>query len=350
MKPHRPRVLWLAGTRGEVLRLAPYSLHLMNQDPPGERLHWFAMTGEQGMAAYQALDECRMRPHAEVELRHPAEDPAARLQGLLGEIESLARRFRATHLVFTGVGPTAAAGALVCHGRNINGVWIPPLDNAALIPRLRWERGLEGVIRSLGESIEILDPPPIRMGATIKESGEQPRGGSPGSPLAILAVARPAWGSGNLPERLARAAAHWADSMPEFDWLFLRSLDARFEGPFQAMRDRPANLLSAPPVPYAVVAPWMREAGVIMTDSWAIASEALALGTPVACLGEDAAEASGHAEDRLLSITAADIGENRLGAFLKSALGRSPTQDFPALLWAFDEDVTEKLKAALAGG
>jgi hypothetical protein len=324
----------------------------MNEDPPGERLHTFAVTGEQGMATYQALDECRMRPHAEVDLRHPAEDPSARLQGLLGEVESLARRFRSTHLVFTGVGPTAAAAALVCHGRQTRGVWIPPLDEARLIPCLRWERGLESLIRSLSECVDIIQPPPISIDDETEAfpfgAGEQPAGRRAGAPLALLAVARPAWGSTSLPERLARGAAHWATASPDVDWLFLRSLDARFEGPFQALRARPSNLLSAPPVPYAVYSPWLREARVIVTDSWAIASEGLAMGTPLVCLGEDAPRPV-EAGDHRLSITPEAIEGNELDAFLKGALNRLSSTTSRPRMWAFDVRVAEELKAALGG-
>lgn len=352
MSVERPRVLWVAGTRGEALRLAPYALKFIGRDEPARRIHWFVTTGEQAMGLYQALDDCGMRPHAEAELRHPAEDPAARLQGLIGEIETQARRHRTTHLVFTGAGATAAAASLVCLGREARGVWIPPFDPAGLIDRFRWERGLESIVRSLWECVRILDAPKIESrdepAAKPSEAPEQPKGRRPEAPLALVAITRPAWGAGDLPERAVRAMRAWAAGAPDADWLFLRSLDARFEGPIKAMKDRPANFLTAPPVPYAVYEPWLNEARVILTDSWAIAAEGLARGIPVAALGEERGEA---AEDKplLYPVAADEIEGEDVKRFLVDALERKPDRRAAAPLWGFSPHLDEELVEALGG-
>lgn len=351
MTQERSRVLWLAGTRGEVLRLAPCALKFLAVDEPSRRIHWFAVTGEQGMGVYQALDDCGMRPHAESELRHPAEDPAARLKGLIGEIEGLARRYRATHLVFSGAGATAAAAALVCHGREARGVWIPPFDPAGLTARFRWERGLESIIRSLWECVQILDAPGGEGAGTAVTSsteGERLPGRRPEAPLALVAVTRPSWGSGDLPERVVRAMQDWARSSPEADWLFLRSLDARFEGPLRSIREKPANFLTAPPVPYAVYASWLNQAGVILTDSWAIAAEGLAREIPVVALGE-AGNATEEKDGVLLSIGSGVLEGDAVRQFMEGALKQPAKSRASAPLWAFSPHLVEELTEALGG-
>lgn len=351
MSVERSRVVWLAGTRGDVLRLAPYTLKFLAEDPPSRRLHWFAVTGEQGMGVYQALDDCGMRPHAEAELRHPAEDPAGRLQGLIGEVETLARRFRATHLVCTGAGATAAAAALVSHGREAKGVWIPPYDPAGLVSRFRWERGLESLIRSQWECVRILDAP--GAGETIPapeeiEEKDLPHGRRLEAPLGIVAITRPTWGSGDLPERAVRAIARWAQASPQADWLFLRSLDARFEGPMKALDERPPNFLSAPPAPYAVYASWLSDARVVLTDSWAIAAEALARRIAVVALGESGG-GSDEQDGALLSIGADTLEGDGVWRFMEGAMKKSEERGAIAPLWSFNSHVMRELTDALGG-
>ena len=79
MKSARPRVVWLAGTRSEALRLGPLYRSLFTRSRAAGPLHGFALTGEQGMAATQAVEEFGIHPNEVFELRHPAEDPAIRL-------------------------------------------------------------------------------------------------------------------------------------------------------------------------------------------------------------------------------------------------------------------------------
>lgn len=353
MKPDRPRVLWLAGTRSDVLRLGPYALHFQSVDAPRERVNWFALTGEQGMAACQAIDDCGLRPDAEVELRHPAEDPTVRLQGLMEDVETLARRYRATHVVFSGCGPTAAAAALVCHGRELHGVWLKPHDPAGLIARLRWERGLSALIGSLGECVQPLETAAagaIGSAPSGDEAGEEPMGRRRGHPLAIVAVTRPAWGLTDLPERLVASLAEWARSAPELDLLFMRSLDARFEGPLKSMGDLPPNLLTAPPVPYRVYSSWLGQAGRVVTDSWAIAAEAMGRGIRVIAMGESprmGGEPPHPAPGAVVDVMAGDIG-NGFWRALPGTIELPRQASPPTGFWSFDAGLRDRLSNALA--
>lgn len=344
----RPRVLWVAGTRSDVLRLGPYALHFQSVDEPRERIHWFAVTGEQGMAAYQALDDCGLRPDAEAELRHPAEDPAVRLQGLIGEVETLARRYRATHVVFAGCGPTAAASALVCHGRGLRGVWLKPHDPAGLIGRLRWERGLKNVVESLGETVGALETRPGEGSggeAALSGTSEEPAGRRADRPLAMVAITRPAWGASDLPERVVTGLAAAARSRPDVDWLMLRSLDARFEGPLHSLAARPANLLTAPPVPYATYAAWLAQSALMITDSWAIAAECRANRVEVVALGETGGH--GAAPSGVVELAADDVdGEAPLGGEPSIGSGSTPGR-IGTSLWAFNAHLRNSIGAAL---
>lgn len=346
----RPRVLWLAGTRTEVLQLAPNLQALQQGERLRDALTWFAVTGEQGVAVYQALDDCGVRPDEEAELRHPAEDPAARLRGLIDEIETLARRHRATHLVFAGCGPTAAAAALVCHGRGLRGVWLRPNDAVGLISRLRWERGLEAVILSLSECVEVIHNavPSARLRGLvgISGTGELPPGRREGALLVMLGITRPAWGSSDVPERIVAAVARWARRAPEIDWLFLRSLDARFEGPIGSLTERPSNFLTAPPVPHGVYADWLWGAQTIVTDSWAMAAEAAVAGVQVVALGESEDPSVGRATQPW-AIVPSDFDGDELGEFLiRSLRGRGGGMD-GAGLWGATSATVQALEAAL---
>lgn len=349
MSGERPRVLWLAGTRNEVMHLAPY-FRAFAGDHDGEgRIDWFAVTGEQGIALYQAMDEFDVRADEEAELRHPAEDPAARLQGLLGSIETVARRRRATHLVFSGTGPTAAAAALVCHGRSSRGIWMKPADPVGLIPRLHWERGLAYVIGALGDSVNVVNPgfPPVidsGQPAVQDDDADLPKGRRPEAPLVILAVTRAAWGSDDAPERIVAAAARFARESPEVDWLFLRSLDARFEGPLNAVENRPENLLTAPPVPYAVYGNWVGEAQALLTDSCTLAAEGLASGARVAALGE-LPQGRPDQNDRLMSITPGEIGSPDVRRFLAEAVSNRLKPAAGTGFWGRETAMFERLQA-----
>ncbi|MCL5271158.1 MAG: hypothetical protein M1457_11575, partial [bacterium] len=112
----RPRIAWIAGTRGEILLLGPLFQHYIRRSVrnsrPGEPLSWLLTTGEHGMAAWQALDLLNLVPDEAGELCHPADEPAVRLGAMLARAEAFVRQRKATHVVFAGFGPTAAGAAL----------------------------------------------------------------------------------------------------------------------------------------------------------------------------------------------------------------------------------------------
>jgi hypothetical protein len=217
---------------------------------------------------------------------------------------------------------------LVALGRRTRALWIRPRDPAGLIPRLRWERGLEQVIVSLGEIVRVLqftgwlalDPSDVAKDApgTTTLIGRRPE-----APLALIAVGRMLWGMQGVFDRLVAAAASWARAIPEADWLVLRTLDPRLEGPLHAMKDRPCNLLSSPPLPYPEWRSLARQARAILTDSPHVAAELADLGCPVVALGETPArQASDPREELLLEITPDELASERLQVFLEGGLRR----------------------------
>ena len=108
------RVGWIAGTRGELLLLGPVFRTLCRRDRADRygRVGWLLCTGEQGMAAYQALDFLGLAADETSPLCHPADDPAIRLTGMLRRTETTMHRRKLTHVIVTGFGPTAAAAAI----------------------------------------------------------------------------------------------------------------------------------------------------------------------------------------------------------------------------------------------
>lgn len=298
--PHTRRVArltWLAGTRGEVLTLGPaYQALGGKPDPARNLLSWMLQTGENGMAAYQALDFLRLIPSEMAPLCHPADEPAIRLNLMIERAEAFVRQHKGTHAVFAGSGPTAAASAIYCHARGCRGLWLRPYDPAGLIPRLRWESGLERIIRACAPCVQTWQVPGVPDWFTLPALAEQAFAGSleneipglrPDAPLVIIAVLRRNWGYlDDTTSRLARAVALWAGAIPEADFLIISNLNARLEGPVRSIKDRPANMLATAPLPYPTYRRLLERTRLVVTDSPMIAAEALERGLPIGSLGD----------------------------------------------------------------
>lgn len=291
---HRPdrRVTWVAGSRGDLLLLGPLFQHFKKRLTPGLH-HWLLDSGEAGMAAIQARDWLRLVPDEAGDLCHPADEPAIRLSLMIERTESFIRRHKGSHVVFSGWGPTAAATAIYCHARGCRGLWLRPPDPAGLVARLRWEAGLERIIRACVPCVQLWQVPAapdwgrlIQPGAARPLTVEIP-GLRPAAPLVLIAVLRRDWGTlDDATSRLARAAAAWAHARPESDFLILSNLNARLEAPVRSLAGRPDNLILAPPLPYPVYHEALRQARLLLTDSPLIAAEALARRVPTATFGD----------------------------------------------------------------
>lgn len=326
MKDRKTRVAWFAGTRGEILSLGPLFREFYHPRGDGDATHWFVFTGEHGMAAHQALDFLELHPHEECDLRHVAEDPAIRLIGLMEEIERFARRHRISHAIFTGFGPTATAASLVCHSRSCSGLWLRPADRANLNCRMRWEGGLEKIIRSVDRVQVLTSRTKDReiQGLAREDSSAclslEFSGRRPDAPLALLFVGRPLWGVQGVLAQVVNACAAWARVVPHADWLIFRSLDARLEGPINSMPDRPSNLLTVPPLPYPEYAIALSSARVALTDSHAIATECVSLNLPLVALGEISALPDSAGTNEILHITPNELSSDLTEKFLRKAM------------------------------
>lgn len=319
MSQAKRRIAWLAGTRGEILQLGPlFKRVFAPRDPKGD-LHWFATTGEQGMAATQALDELEIAPHEEFELRNPSDDPAIRLHELMRDIERFLRRGRSTHAVFAGRGPTAAATALACHGRQVRALWLMPPDPAGVNAMQGWESGLERIIGSLVEGAGT--PGCVRVLNVNARPEPKPEafpaieGRRPDAPLAVIATGRMLWGMQGVYGRLVQACGKWAREMPEVDWLLMRSLDWHLEGPLMSMEARPANLLSCPPLPYSAYVSLIERCDAALTDSPAIAAECMALGIPLLALGEKKPAHGSNTASSVVPVTGGELGSTAVMEF-----------------------------------
>jgi hypothetical protein len=307
-------VLWLAGSRGELLALGPLLQAVRRRAVPhpdaGGAIHLLAVTGEQGTALEQALDALGLRPDEAAPLCHPGDEPAARLQQMLGVAEAFARQRKATRVVFMGCGATALGAALACHGRGTPGLWLRPADPDGQLGRLRLEAGNARLIEAcaplvtawtwpatplLPEDLPADAPaPPAWPMAALED--EIP-GLRPATPVALVAANRREWGiKQDVTALLARATAAWARRHPELDWLILGNLNARMVGPLAALRDRPTNLLAVPPLPYAVYRALLARSRWMLTDSPRMADEARRHGVATALLA-DAAPESGARRD-----------------------------------------------------
>lgn len=290
-RPRPARVTWVAGTRGEFLVLGQAYLAL-RRETPNDTNHWMLHTGEQGTAADQALDFLGLSPDETAELCHPANESTLRLGMMIERIEAFVRHHKASHIVFSGYGATAAAAALHCHGRDCHGLWLRPPDPADLIPRLRWEAGLERIIRACAPGVEVWPVPTLPDLATAGpvathcDLGEEIPGLRPDAPRVVVAVGRREWGIDcDVTPRVVNAARRWAETWPAVDWVVLSNLNARMEGPLHSIAPRPPNLLSTPPLPYPVWRELLESARLALTDSPLIAAETLEAGVRVATLG-----------------------------------------------------------------
>lgn len=292
------RVVWLAGTRAEALALGPLAMRVRSlAGAPSS--HWFINLGEQGTAMQQALDWLGLQPDEHAPLCHPADEPTVRLQTLLERIESVARRRKATHLIFTGVGATAAAAALTCHGRAGAGLWLEPADRFGQFDRLRIEAGYRRIIRACAPAVRAwLWPATPLLPGDIPAGWPQPAPRAvdlsqeipelrPSAPLALVSVQRREWGMKvDHTGPLARAVTAWAAATPDRDWVVLSNLNARLESPFRALPGRPENLHLVPPQRYDVYLELLRRAGLVLTDSPREAEEATRFGARPVLLGE----------------------------------------------------------------
>jgi UDP-N-acetylglucosamine 2-epimerase len=303
----RARVVWLAGTRGELLSLGPLFLECQRRALPGGPLHWFMVTGEQGMAAQQALDGIGLQPDEIAPLCHPADEPTVRLHSMLERVETFARRRKATHFLFSGFGPTAVASALACHARGDAGLWLRPADPAGVIGRLALESGYARVIEACAPRVtglglpapDAMESPTAGRAAERWVPEEEIEGLRADAPAALISLQRREWGiQQSVTKSLARAAAGWATAHPELDWLVLSNLNAALEGPLRALDPRPANLLIAPPLPYPLWRALLGQARWVLTDSPRMAAEALAAGVATAVLGDLPPTAAGGAAAR----------------------------------------------------
>ena len=251
------------------------------------------------MAAYQALDFLGLIPDETAAICHPADEPAIRLKIMIERAEGFIRQRKGTHVIFTGHGPSAAATAIYCHARGCRGLWLRPPDPAGLIPRLRWEAGLEKIIAACSPCVETRDiasapdwlayPPLAGQDSTRPLEEEIPglRPSGDGRRLALIAVLRRDWGYlDDTTSLLARAAGAWAEALPEVDWVVVSNLNARLEGPMRSLARRPDNLLLTPPLPYPVYRKLIDRARLVVTDGPLIGAEALQRGIEVGSLGD----------------------------------------------------------------
>lgn len=295
------RVLWVGGRRGEILLLGPVFQRLARATGV-KPASWFMCTGEDGTAAYQALDFLGFKPDEVGALCHPADQPAVRLTILLDRVEAFMRQRKGQKLIFIGYGPAAAAAAICCHARGNPGLWLRPADPAGLIGRMRWESGLARIVEACAPAVKILDLEPAPDWTRLAGIGLSNQIGRIGrieqeipglrseAPRVVWAVLRRDWGMfGDTAARLARALGQAAAARPEIDFVVLSNLNAMLERPLATLKDRPKNLLVTPPLPYPVYMDLLRGSAGVTTDSAPVASDAMAIGKPVAALGEDAA-------------------------------------------------------------
>lgn len=326
------RMIWAAGTRGELLQLGPLYLKFVASRAPGVE-HSFVLTGEQGMAVYQALDGMGLRPHVECDLKHPGDDSTIRLHAVMGDLEQVARDRRATHMIFAGRGSTAAAAALVAHCRPCRAIWLRPEDAAGLVARLPWEAGMENMIASLTPPDRRVDTPSdfdlhalrthaAAWGGQIAEpdaAGAAIEGRRPGAPSLLVSVNRRLWGMTQFFGPLVKAAADWARACPGADVVVFSAMDMRIEGLVRSMKNRPANLLLGQPLPLPAYLGLLRATGAVVTDSPTLASMALAREIGVVAVGQIAA-GDRPSPAGVRDVVEAQISDSGISAFLAGAL------------------------------
>lgn len=322
----RGRVAWIAGMRGQFMLMGQaFKALRQEQNQPGRPTHWMLATGEQGMAAYQAMDALGLIPDESAPLCHPADDLAVRLNLMLERAEAFGRHHKVTHVIFSGYGSTAAGAAVYCHSRGCHGLWLRPPDVAGLIPRLRWEAGLERIINACAPCVKTLDVPHMPEIAPAETEACDPvaevDGLRPDAPLAIVAVMRRDWGMlDDSTRRLSVALGALAAQRPDMDWLVISNLNARIEGPLRSLENRPANLLLSPPLPPAIYHGLLARAAVLMTDSPMIASEGLTGGRLIVALADDPAGMEEVNGGRLMPVTIGDLDNLPGGRTFNGAL------------------------------
>lgn len=317
----KQRTAWLAGTRGEA-RLLGSLFTVLTKGPAPVGPAWWLSTSEHGMALHQMLDALGIIPDEIAPQCHPAEEPAQRLALMLERAEAFGRQRKVQRVVFSGWGPTAIGAALYCHARGGGGVWLRPPDPAGLIPRLRWEAGLERTLLALSPAIQVLqlaEPPLADFGEEPIDLAAEIPGLDARRPVVVIAILRREWGLfDDTVTRAVHALERAARAQSEWQFLTLSLLNALLERPFRTLAAPPENLLLVPPLPPAVFRALLARAGAVLTDSVLLAGEALRQDVPLAALGEESGStiqaASGAAP--MQSLTMPQLLEGFLGNWL----------------------------------
>jgi hypothetical protein len=289
------------------------------------------------MAAQQALDWLGLRAEETAPLCHPADEPPARLQILLQRVEAFARHRKATHLIFSGYGACAAAGAVTCHARGCPGVWLRPADPAGVIDGLTLEGGYRRIIEACAPAVTAMEIPALPPASdppgdwTRREiegwsPAEEIEGLRGDAPSALIAVQRREWGIGrDVTTQLGQAAAAWAAARPEIDWLIMSNLNARLEAPVRALEPRPSNLLIVPPLPFPCWRTLSMRSRYVLTDSHGIAAEAMREGVALAVLADSSTDDRGGFAQRIVSDDlSGDRRDETLGRWLDAPTGAKP--------------------------
>ena len=338
-----PRVAWFAGTRGEMLHLGPL-FKALAAPHAGTGVHWLMNTAEQGMAMQQALDLFALEADESAELCHPGDESAHRLNAMMTRVEAFARGRRADHIVCAGYGPTAAACALAAFARGNRLLWVRPADPAGLRPRLAWEACLGRVIEACAPVITWIDLPgamrwDVFAGAPAHGAFDAELYGlRPAAPRVLIAVLRREWGLRHgVTDRLARALEIAAPQRADVDWVLLSNLNARLEEPIRALRARPENLRIVPPLAMGAWRGLLAGVGCVITDSPAIAGEAMREGIAVTAL----ADAPAPASEGVRAITPDDLTADNLTEWANLATAQVQLSRAEAHAGSWDEPIAQ---------
>jgi UDP-N-acetylglucosamine 2-epimerase (non-hydrolysing) len=296
-----PLLLALAGTRPEVIKLAPLVRAL---EARSECRVALGVTGQHAGLLGQALRDCQLEPAFDLQVMEPEQALGPLLARVLTGLEPRLRELAPAAVIVQGDTTSALGGALAAFSQRIPVAHVeaglrsgnlddpfPEEANRRLIATLaRWhfapsdearrallrERVPEGRIEVTGNTV-------LDACLAVAAGAEVPAELAEGGPHVLVTLhRREVTQDARVLGGVLRALRTLAAGHPELSFLFpAHPVVAAAAG--EALGDAP-NVRVLPPQPYPVFLALLRDARFAISDSGGVQEEGPALGTPVAVI------------------------------------------------------------------
>jgi UDP-N-acetylglucosamine 2-epimerase (non-hydrolysing) len=304
----RARILVVAGTRPEAIKLAPV-VRALRARPSVETL--FVSTGQHREMLGQVLAAFDLAPDVDLEVMRPGQDLHDVTVAALSRLKPVLREARPAWVVVQGDTTTAMAAALGAYYERIPVAHV----EAGLRTNDRWRPFPEELNRRLVDQLStaLFAPTALARAALLREGfpdgrilvtgntvvdaihhlratrGAHPRRAAgldldaiPGRVVLVTSHRRESFGEGLA--AICRALLRIAEGAPDVTLVYPVHLNPNVDGPVRAALGGHPRIVLLPPVSYVELVALLERAHLVLTDSGGIQEEAPSFGKPVLVL------------------------------------------------------------------